>query len=344
MYHKSGHTQRAIELCFRHELFEPLREIARSLGPETEPAVLSRCSEFFLDHGQYDKAVSLLVLAGQAQTALELCALHSLPISEEMAESMAPPAKLDDPALEARRVETLLKLAKCCKRQGAYQLAARKYTQAGDKVKAMKCLLKSGDTAKIVYFAGVSRSREIYILGANYLQSLNWQADPEVLRRIVEFYTKGKALEQLAAFYEACALQEMDDNGDYDRALDALREAAGAMERSSAQGKDERAASLQHRIALVERFVGARRTVRSDPQVGARTRRAPRRAGAPHAPHAPAPRSRTRSRGRPSRGRSAALSCSPGAAPARRRWWTRAPSCSARLASRARSASATSSP
>ena len=43
------------------------------------------------------------------------------------------------------------------------------YTQAGDKVKAMKCLLRSGDTQKICYFAGVSRNRDIYILAANYL-------------------------------------------------------------------------------------------------------------------------------------------------------------------------------
>lgn len=275
MYHKSGHTQRAIELCFKHELFEPLREIAKSLGPDTEPAVLTRCGEFFLDHGQYDKAVSLLILAKQFNTALELCVLHNIPISEEMAESMAATTKLDDPTQEARRIETLLKIAKCCKRQGSYHLATKKYTQAGDRVKAMKCLLKSGDTAKIVYYAGVSRSREVYIIGANYLQNLDWQADPEILRRIVEFYTKAKALEQLASFYESCAALEMDENGDYDRALDALREAAGAMERSRVQGKEERVASLQHRISLVERFVGARRFVKTDPQVSAALRCAP---------------------------------------------------------------------
>lgn len=47
-----------------------------------------------------------------------------------------------------------LQVAKICKRQGNYHLACKKYTQAGDKVKAMKCLLKSGDTEKIVFFAG----------------------------------------------------------------------------------------------------------------------------------------------------------------------------------------------
>lgn len=52
--------------------------------------------------------------------------------------------------------------------------------QAGDRLKALKCLLKSGDTKSIVYYAGVSRSRDIYILAANYLQNLDWHDDPQV--------------------------------------------------------------------------------------------------------------------------------------------------------------------
>jgi len=79
------------------------------------------------------------------------------------------------------------------------------YTQAGDKVKAMKCLLRSGDTQKICYFAGVSRNRDIYILAANYLQNLDWKADPEIVKNIVQFYSKAKALDSLAAFFDSCA-------------------------------------------------------------------------------------------------------------------------------------------
>ncbi len=37
--------------------------------------------------------------------------------------------------------------------------------QAGMRNKAMKALLKSGDTEKIVFFANVSREPEIYVLG-----------------------------------------------------------------------------------------------------------------------------------------------------------------------------------
>jgi len=69
----------------------------------------------------------------------------------------------------------------------------------------MKALLKSGDTEKIVFFANVSRQREIYVMAGHYLQSLDWQTDPEVMKNIIGFYTKGRAPEPLSRFYDACA-------------------------------------------------------------------------------------------------------------------------------------------
>ena len=82
------------------------------------------------------------------------------------------------PADNEDRIQLLEKVAKCCKKQGSYHLPTKKYTQSGDKLKAMKCLLKSGDTEKIIFFAGVSRNQKIYILAANYLQNLDWHNDP----------------------------------------------------------------------------------------------------------------------------------------------------------------------
>lgn len=70
---------------------------------------------------------------------------------------------------------------------------------------AMRALLKSGDTEKIIFFAGVSRQREIYIMAANYLQSLDWRKDAKIIANIINFYTKGGALDLLAGFYDACA-------------------------------------------------------------------------------------------------------------------------------------------
>lgn len=68
----------------------------------------------------------------------------------------------------------------------------------------MKALLKSGDTEKIVFFAGVSRQKDIYVMAANYLQSLDWRRDADIMKNIISFYTKGRAMESLAGFYDAC--------------------------------------------------------------------------------------------------------------------------------------------
>lgn len=69
----------------------------------------------------------------------------------------------------------------------------------------MKALLKSGDTEKIIFFANTARTKEIYIMAGNYLQTLDWKQDPEIMKSIVTFYTKGQAPESLAGFYDACA-------------------------------------------------------------------------------------------------------------------------------------------
>ncbi len=69
----------------------------------------------------------------------------------------------------------------------------------------MRALLKSGDTKKIIFFANTARSKDIYVLAANYLQTINWKDDVDVMKQIEAFYTKAQAFDSLASFYEACA-------------------------------------------------------------------------------------------------------------------------------------------
>merc|ERR1719174_3394131 len=122
----------------------------------------------------------------------------------------------------AMRIDTLFKLAKCCKLQGQYHLACKKYTQAGDKIKAMKSLIKSGDTEKINFFANVSRHRDIYVMAANYLQTLDWHNEQSIMKSIIQYYTKAKEFNSLAGFYEACSQVEIDEYRDYEKAFSAL--------------------------------------------------------------------------------------------------------------------------
>ncbi|KAI1896231.1 hypothetical protein AGOR_G00092680 [Albula goreensis] len=267
LYHKAGHFSKALELAFATQQFGALQLIAEDLDENSDPALLARCSDFFIKHSQYEKAVELLVAAKKYHEALQLCLDQSLTITEELAESMTVTRGSKDLSEDARK-DLLERIADCCMRQGNYHLATKKYTQAGNKLKAMRALLKSGDTEKIVFFAGVSRQKEIYIMAANYLQSLDWRKDPEIMKNIIGFYTKGRALDLLAGFYEACAQVEIDDYQNYEKALGALTEAYKCLAKAKGRTTEEqesRLAELQHKVTLVKRFVQARRLYEEDP-------------------------------------------------------------------------------
>lgn len=133
----------------------------------------------------------------------------------------------------------------------------------------MRALLKSGDTEKIVFFAGVSRQKEIYIMAANYLQSLDWRKEPETMKNIISFYTKGRALDLLAGFYDACAQVEIDEYQNYEKAHGALTEAYKCLSKAKANSpldQETKLAQLQSRMTLVKRFVQARRMYSEDPK------------------------------------------------------------------------------
>ncbi|XP_075890571.1 intraflagellar transport protein 140 homolog [Nelusetta ayraudi] len=265
LFHKAGYFSKALELAFATQQFAALQLIAEDLNENSDPALLARCSDFFITHSQYDKAVELLVAAKKYHQALELCVTQNLTITEGLADRMTVTDSKD--LSEQARKELLESIADCCMRQGNYHLATKKYTQAGNKAKAMRALLKSGDTEKIIFFANVSRQKELFIMAANYLQSLDWQKNPEILKTIIGFYTKGRAPELLAGFYEVCAQVEIDDYQNYEKALDALSEAFKCISKakdSTSAKQEARLADLQHKITLIKKFVQARRLYAED--------------------------------------------------------------------------------
>ena len=99
----------------------------------------------------------------------------------------------------------------------------------------MNALTKSGDTQQVIFFANIQKQRETYIMAANYLQSLDWRKDPEVMKHIINYYTKSKTMVKLASFYEACAQVEIDEFQDYDKAISALAEAYKCLTRGNVE-------------------------------------------------------------------------------------------------------------
>ncbi|XP_075533843.1 intraflagellar transport protein rempA isoform X2 [Dermacentor variabilis] len=222
LYQHGGWASKAAELALQAGDLGALQQAAQELGPNADPVLVRTTADRLAATGKHDQAVLLLAASGQSEAALQLCVQSNVLITEELADRLTEGSATDD---KAKLRGVLVKIAECCLKQDNYHLAAKKFTQAGDKVQAMRALLKSGDTRKIVFFANVSRQREIYILAANYLQSLDWQRDSDAAKNIVSFYTKARAFDLLASFYESCARAEIEDRRDYEKALAALNEA-----------------------------------------------------------------------------------------------------------------------
>ncbi|PAA57809.1 hypothetical protein BOX15_Mlig030591g2 [Macrostomum lignano] len=253
LYQKSGHASHAVDLAFRSKQFGALEHISRQLDHKTDPALLQKCAEFFLENNQFDRAVTLLGAGRQFQLAVRLCTEQNVPMSEELAESLTPEkGEIGEP----ERLRILEDIAELCFQQRNYHMACKKFTQLGNRLKAMKCLLKSGDTEKIIFFANVSKQKEIYVMAANYLQTLNWQQNPEIMKSIVQFYSRGKALDSLANFYQSCAQLEIEEFQDYSKALGALAEALKTLSKGVEQGtaNEDALEELKVKTILVKKF------------------------------------------------------------------------------------------
>ncbi|ETE59104.1 Intraflagellar transport protein, partial [Ophiophagus hannah] len=63
----AGHLSKALELAFATEQFAALQLVAEDLDEKSDPTLLTRCSDFFIEHSQYEKAVKLLLAAKKVE-------------------------------------------------------------------------------------------------------------------------------------------------------------------------------------------------------------------------------------------------------------------------------------
>lgn len=260
LYHKAGYFSKALELAFSSKEYSALQMVSESLDDSADPHLLQRCADFFNENSQFDRAVDLLAAAKRYWDALKICMEQHVPMTEELVEKLTPSKEMEESDAIGRN-KILEGIGEVCMAQRQYHLATKKFTQAGNRVKAMKALLKSGDTEKIVFFASVSRQREIYIMAAHYLQTLDWQKDPEIMKNIITFYTKGRAPEPLSGFYDACAQLEIDEFQNYEKALGAMGEAYKCLSRINPEEQNQeelKLGDLKNRMTLVNRFIKAK--------------------------------------------------------------------------------------
>ncbi|RTG85623.1 intraflagellar transport protein 140 [Schistosoma bovis] len=224
LYHKAGKINRAIELAINNHQFDALQTIISSLNDEQlDSVMLKECSEFFIQNNQFDRAVEILAAGKQYLEAIQLCNEYDIPITEDLIEKLTP---ITNHLSNHDLSNIFIKLGELCLINEYYYLACKKFTQAGNYISAIKSLIKSGDIEKIIFFTNISKQKEIYIITANYLQTINnWHKNINIIRNIIQFYIRGQAMESLITFYETCAHSEIEESGNYEKALDALTEA-----------------------------------------------------------------------------------------------------------------------
>ncbi|XP_040583059.1 intraflagellar transport protein 140 homolog [Lepeophtheirus salmonis] len=263
LYEKAGYLGKALDLAIETNQHNVLQYISSNLDESADPELLKRTANFFLQHEQFEKAVDLFAASGQRREALVLCSDYNIKITDDLEQKLTD--KLEEKeSNNNERISILNHLAEVCYQQGNYHLATKKWTQAGNRLQAMKALLKSGDTEKIIFFANVSREKDIYILAGNYLQTLDWRNDPEIMRNIISFYTKSKAYDNLSWFYSACSEVEIDEYQNYEKALGALNESLKCLDKSNESfNYEERLRELKRVIGLVTKFVEIQRLYES---------------------------------------------------------------------------------
>ena len=132
--------------------------MAKSLNNKTDPATLKACSKFFMEHQQYEKAMELCISSGSYDQALDMAEQYKITLTETMSEDMTMKKKErgEDNFKEhnTKRRKLLTRMAAIAQAQGEFNIATKKYAEAGNSKEAMVSLLQSGDTKRIITFAG----------------------------------------------------------------------------------------------------------------------------------------------------------------------------------------------
>jgi hypothetical protein len=127
-------------------------DISTGVSENDDPEVMKQSVSFLIQNKMFDKAVDIMISLGNTEEALSIAESEGVNLSEENAMKLIPPTTTD-PNKKKQRTETMLRVAKVLKKRGNFKAGAKIYTMANEKMKGMKCLLKSGEVKAVIGFA-----------------------------------------------------------------------------------------------------------------------------------------------------------------------------------------------
>ena len=258
LYSRAGRLNKALNLCFHNKLYDSLDEISEFLTIKTDINTLLKCGKYFQDSQRWSKSALCYTLAKKFDIVIDLCTKFKikLPINimKELSENTSEP-------------EIIQQFALLCEQQNEFSIAAQLFIKLKDYLSAIKSLIRSGDTNKVIKLANHMKKKEIYILSANYLQTLNPKENDEIFKNIILFYNKSNSLDKLARFYESTARIEIDEYQNYIKGLEFIKKAIDLLHKSDDfKNKNIILNSLQIKFNLITLYIRATELIESDPK------------------------------------------------------------------------------
>ncbi|XP_028177107.1 intraflagellar transport protein 140 homolog [Ostrinia furnacalis] len=258
LYQKAEKPHLALKLALQCGDTNAMIAAVESLGNRVDPELAHTLAAHLRKADHHSHAAALLATAGKYEEALDIVEQSSAPLSEELSERLAAPAGTSG------RDALLRRLADVLGGRGLYHQAAKRLAHTGDKAGAMRWLMRSGDADRIATFAAATRDRAAQLMAADYLRRrADWRSRPDLTRHILHFYTRAKAYGKLAAFYAECAKVEVDEYDNYEKALEALKEATRCLAKSSDPESGAQTMALQEQSTIVKRFIDVKKTLES---------------------------------------------------------------------------------
>jgi intraflagellar transport protein 140 len=267
LYLLAGNIKKALKLCLLTNQYDKIREIADNIEYKNDKDTLRALAEYFLEQKQYEKALSLFIKLKDYDICMKICENHKIKISPQTANTIIDDIESQTDKDNETKLNLITRMAKLLMMQGDFEAAHQIFVKLGNLKKAMKCLIKMGNKPKVIEFAHTCRLAELYILAANFLQSLDWVDDEDLVKTIVTFYTKAKAHGSLANFYELFANVEVNEFRNYEKAVILYQEAINALEKwkEEEDKKSSRINLLNNKIKITKVFLNAMKSSKENP-------------------------------------------------------------------------------
>ena len=266
LYLLAGNVKKALNICLLTQQYDKVREIAESIEYQNDKDTLRALAEYFLEQKQYEKALSLFIRLKDYDYAMRIFENHKVKISLQTVSAIMDDIESD--SNNKNKVELTERLAKLLMMQGEFEAAHQIYVKKLGKLKkAMKCLIKMGNKDRVIEFAQTCRTPELYVLAANFLQSLDWTDNEEIVKTIVSFFTKAKAFLSLANFYDLFANVEINEFRNYEKAIILYQESLNTLDKVKENDlkKETKVGSLNNKIKVTKLFLHVQNIIGSEP-------------------------------------------------------------------------------